>query len=262
MCHNADKWRQIACKEFQKSIDLGASGMLFDETRNHANRYCFNPDHGHAVPAHAFAGDHKLSRDFHKLSDPQKGDYLYAGEDYYDVLNLYYHLSYFRAKPATHVPLDRYVDPRMEMMIAVIGFDDRPMINHALQCRYIISYEPFNFKGRLDDFPLSLAYGKKVDELRRRYREFLWDGWFQDTVGAKVSVGKEEHKDYSVFRHADKDKHAVVVCNQGRDARQVRVELDGKKASWVAASPENPQAVPCEGTVTVGPLCAVVLMEQ
>ena len=26
--------------------------------------------------------------------------------------------------------------------------------------RYVISYEPYNFKGRLEDFPLTLAYGK------------------------------------------------------------------------------------------------------
>jgi hypothetical protein len=150
----------------------------------------------------------------------------------------------------------------MGMMIAVTGFNDRPMINHALRCRYIISYEPFNFKGRLDDFPLTLAYGKKVDELRRRYREYLWDGEFQDTVGASVTAGKEGYKDYSVFRHADKDKYAVVLCNNAKDACQVRIQLPGRQASWVMADPENPQAVACDGTVTVRPLSAVVLMEH
>ena len=47
-------------------------------------------------------------------------------------------------------------------MIAVTGFDDREMINRALMYRYIISYEPFNFKGDIQDFPLTVAYGEKV----------------------------------------------------------------------------------------------------
>ena len=33
-----------------------------------------------------------------------------------------------------------------------------------------------HFKGRLDDFPLTLAYGKRVDALR----DYLWDGEFRD----------------------------------------------------------------------------------
>ncbi|MBV9489166.1 MAG: hypothetical protein JO069_05505 [Verrucomicrobia bacterium] len=48
------------------------------------------------------------------------------------------------------------------MMIAVTGFDDREPINQALLYRYIISYEPFNFKGDADDFPSMTAYERKV----------------------------------------------------------------------------------------------------
>ena len=38
-------------------------------------------------------------------------------------------------------------------MTAVTGFDDRSMVNQCLMYRYIISYEPYNFKGHLDDYP-------------------------------------------------------------------------------------------------------------
>lgn len=36
------------------------------------------------------------------------------------------------------------------------------------------------------DFPLTLAYGQKIDALRRRYKKWLWDAEFRDTLGAKV----------------------------------------------------------------------------
>ena len=38
--------------------------------------------------------------------------------------------------------------PDALFMTAVTGFDDRNMINQCLLYRYIISYEPYNFKGR------------------------------------------------------------------------------------------------------------------
>ena len=40
-------------------------------------------------------------------------------------------------------------------MTAVTGFNDRNMINQCLLYHYVISYEPYNFKGRLDDYPLT-----------------------------------------------------------------------------------------------------------
>ena len=60
------------------------------------------------------------------------------------------------------------------------------MINQCLLYRYIISYEPYNFKGMPEDYPLTLAYGKQMDALRTELREYFWDGEFRDKVGATV----------------------------------------------------------------------------
>ncbi len=38
-------------------------------------------------------------------------------------------------------------------MTAVTGFNDRNMLNQCLLYRYIISYEPYNFKGTAGGFP-------------------------------------------------------------------------------------------------------------
>lgn len=73
-------------------------------------------------------------------------------------------------------------------MVAVTGFDDREMLNLILMDRYIISYEPYYFKGYLEDFPLTLACGKRIDALRRRYKAYLWDATFRDTLGASVTA--------------------------------------------------------------------------
>ena len=79
--------------------------------------------------------------------------------------------------------------------------------------RYIVSYEPYNFKGRLDDYPLTMAYGKQMDALRTELRDYLWEGEFRDKVGATVMVDKHAHQQYSVFENRTNGKSGVVLVN-------------------------------------------------
>ncbi len=264
MCHNTKTWREIACGEFRKSIDLGAAGMLFDESQHHGGaHYCWDKSHGHHVPAFIYGeGDNTLEREFHKLADAAKPDYLFAGEANYDLQFRNYHLSYFRIQTNNHTPFDRYVEQDAEMMISLTGFDDRLMANRALMHRYVMSYEPFNFKGRLDDFPRTLAYGKKVDALRKRYREFLWDAEYRDTQEATVTANKAEHLYYTVFT-AKSGKRAVVVGNFGDKRVRCTVELEGAASTqFLAVTPEKPKGRLIGNTVNVQPASVVVLIQQ
>ncbi|NIA29510.1 MAG: hypothetical protein GWP06_06305 [Actinobacteria bacterium] len=263
MCHLAKAWRKIANKEFIKSIKLGADGMLYDENQHHGGaRYCFDKTHGHHVPAHVYAGDAMLAEGFHNISNKLKPDYLYAGEGNYDLEFRHYHLSYFRVD-LNHVPLHRYVAPDEEMMIAVAGYNDRNIINLALMDRYIISYEPRNFKGRLDEFPQTIAYGTKVDALRRRYKNFLWRGEFRDTVGAHVTSNDEPYKNYAVFLDRKTGKKAVVVVNYNYNHNvAIQIRFFEKGTPLVQATPKHPDAVSCTGRVTIPPNSVVVVMER
>ena len=147
-------------------------------------------------------------------------------------------------------------------MIAVTGFDDREMVNRALLYRYIISYEPFNFKGDLDDFPLTVAYGQKVDAFRSRYSDYLWKGEFRDTIGAKVKTEPGAPISYSVFVRAQQNLRAVVLINDDRrTAREATVELDQAR-SLSSASPEDPEMQACGNKVVVPARSALVLFES
>ena len=171
-------------------INLGADGVLFDEAQHwHSSDYnlCFNPNHGHHVPATIWSGDIKLANMYRAMIRNTVGEknFLFFGEEPEDVLDEAYSLSYLRIGPG-HTPEERYVFPFRPMMIAVTGFDNREMINRALMYRYILSYEPFNFKGDIKDFPLTVSYGQRVDALRKRYKDYLWDAEFRDTLQTKA----------------------------------------------------------------------------
>jgi len=260
MCHLCADWCKIADNEFEKLLDLGASGMLFDENQHHGGaKYCFDPTHGHKVPAYIFRGDEVLAQGFEKLKDKSNPDFIFAGEGQYDLEFRQYHVSYFRVNP-DHIPIHRYVAPDEAMQIAVSGFNDRNMINVALLYRYIISYEPRNFKGRLNEFPLTLEYGKKVDNFRRRYKNYLWDGEFRHIIGAEVTVGGKPYDKYSVFIDKSTGKKAVVVANFDYEKTlKVEVRLDGQKSGLFYASPDFPGKKKFSGVVSIPPNSAVMV---
>ncbi len=257
-------WQNLSVREFRKSIDLGASGILYDEVGgSYGGGYCFFHKNGQLVAESIAAGDSMLGQRFQDVIKSTVGqkNFLMSGEAPSDLLSRYYSLGYFRIS-AGHIPLVRYTDPWLPMMIAVTGFDDREMINEALRYRYILSYEPFNFKGNLDDFPLTLKYGLQMDALRRRYHDYVWDGEFRDNQGAAVRVGDAGYPDFSVFRRAD-GKRAVVVINVSAEPMSAKVVLDhgaGSNLAW--ATPEEPQLHPSNGTVEVPARSAGILMER
>ena len=257
-------WQELSAKEFRKSIDLGASGILYDEVQHHGGaNYCFSHRDGHLVAQSLWAGDSMLGQKFREIIRSTKGErnFLMSGEDPYDLETRYYSLSYIRVSPG-HIPIDRYDDPSLAMMIAITGFNDRNMINAALRYRYIVSYEPFNFKGNLQDFPLTVAYGMKVDALRRKYQDYLWDADFRDDQDAKVEVDHAAYSDFSTFRRRD-GKHAVVVINTSSKPITAEVTMDHRieaSLSWV--SPEDPELHSSNGTLNVAAQSAVILMER
>ena len=188
MCFLSEEYLTCATEEFQKTVELGADGILFDECLHHGPALlCFDPDHGHRYGAPVYANDRKLIQNFNRHLRTRSSP-----------------ISSSPAKPATTGRWRPTSSPitaartsstsrsaatccrTAQFMTAVTGFNDRNMINQCLLYRYIISYEPYNFKGRLDDYPLTMAYGKQMDALRTELRDYFWDGEFRDRMGASV----------------------------------------------------------------------------
>jgi len=214
MCFLSKEYLDICNREFMKMVELGADGILFDECLHHSPALlCFDETHGHRYGAPVYANDRKLIENFKALL-PEGKEFLFCGEGCYDWEMEVYHMSYHRSESRNNIPLSRYMLPDVPLMIAVTGFNDRNMINQCLMYKYVISYEPYNFKGYLDDFPLTLEYGKKMDALRKELRDYFWDGEYRDVLGVRVvdSEGKPHHP-YAVYLNRKNGKIGVVICN-------------------------------------------------
>jgi hypothetical protein len=251
-------YRDIATKQFTKIVDLGAAGWLFDEVCHHGPvDYSFSSDHGYPPPGYIYGGDMPMAKQFRDVADHSDPDFIFAGEGPQDWLMQYYPVSYFRINNGSR-PVCRYIDSNAPLMVAVTGFDDREMLNLILLSRYIISYEPFNFKGHITDFPLTLAYGKKIDALRRRYKDRIWSAEFRDTLGANVTADGAHR--YSVFVSGSGKRSVIVVNQERKHAISVKVDLPNP-GKFMLVTPEDPDERPSSGAIRIPARSAVVLME-
>ena len=228
LCFNSEDCIDMCKHEFNKMIDAGASGNLYDECFHRGGAsLCFDPTHRHRIPA-ATQG---MDIDFAKImmKDAPK-DFLMSGEAMYDSMFESYHLSYFRTESSSHIPLDRYVANDCRIMTAAYGFSDRNMINQCLLYNYIVSYEPYHFKGTPQDSPILISYGMKMQKLRKELREHVWDGEFLYHGMAAVTENEKPYNEHcwSVFRSKKDASAAVVVTN-----------YDSKKEKTVNVTFEN-----------------------
>ncbi len=258
MCFQSERYLQECERQFQILVDLGADGMLFDECLHHQpTLLCFDESHGHRRGAPTYANDRALIERLRHLA-PE--GYLMAGEGIYDAEFDAYAISYHRSEQRHHFPLHRFTTPRGQMMTAITGFDDRNMLAQCLLYRYVASYEPFNFTGRLRDYPRTLAYGRRVDALREAARAWVWDGTFRDTLGAEVTRSGAPHHPFAVYEAADGSR-AVVVANYDDEPIELTVTIPGAGA-LVARSADNEEWLPFGGTVALGPRSVAVVAPQ
>jgi len=219
---------------------------------------CFDESHGHRYGWPVYANDRLLIERFRALEGVPE-DFLIAGEACYDWEMEAYELSYFRSEDKEYLPLSRYLWPQAQYMTAVTGFNDRNMLNQCLMYRFVISYEPYNFKGSLEDYPETMAYGKKVDEIREEYRKWFWDGEFQGTKGAAVSaVDGGPFETYGVFT-AEDSSIGVVLCNYEDTARCVNVNAEAGRLKRYRLV-EDEAWKPIVGGVVLPPRSAAIVL--
>src|SRR5580658_3987288 len=250
-------YQDVAAREFNKILALGSTGWLWDEICHHAGAlYNFAPGHRYNPPGYIYAGDLPISERLRAAADKISPDFIFAGEGPQDWLMQYFPVA---ESGVSATPICQYLDTKNSLMIAgVSGFDDREQLNMIFLSRCVIQYEPFLYKGHLHDFPLTMAYGKKIDELRRKYKAYLWDGDFRDNLGASVSAEGQHH--YSVFR-AENGKRAVVVVNPSSDTAITANVTLTNPGRLIEATPEDPEGKPSSGTLQIPARSAAVLIE-
>ena len=258
MCFGSEEWLDICVREFKKVVSYGCDGILYDECQHHNwALMCFDKSHGHKAGWCTWKNDNELIRRFREV-EGVTDDFLFAGEACYDMEYEQYDFCYFRSRARSHDPAQRLVRPDLPMATAVCGFDERNMVGQCLKDRYIISYEPYYFKGIPSDIPRTVAYGRKMDALRLKERRYLWDGRFMGTNG--TSVRDENGAACTTFsRFEAKDgTSALVICNYTDAPVTLTAALDRGTLSQYATIDDD-TFVPFDGRLTLAPRSTAVI---
>lgn len=260
LCHLSPDFRRDALAELDKILALKPSGILYDELI--PGYTCFSPEHDHGYGECAMNGSLILARDFYERAREALPEFLLAGEGVEDRVSRYYAVNYIRSSDGyywanPHIPVWKYMVPSMRFATCLTGYDDREMLNQCLAYGYIANYEPRHFKARLSEAPLTVAYGRRIQALRRRLRDYIWCGIFRDTRGAALRLSDGGRRSYyTVFEHRDGKGKAVVIVNDSTDGDlQVTMEQAGTVYTPEAASPAA-----FRGEWTVPPRSAAVIV--
>ena len=262
LCHASSHGRAFYLEELDKLLSLGSSGLMYDELMP-GTAHCFDSSHDHAYGTSCIRGTWNLAEEFYAAAQEKRTDFLLAGEGPDDYQSQFYSVNYLRSAYPGYLPAWKYIDPEMKMATCLIGWDDREMVNQCLTYGYIINYEPYNFKGRLSDFPDTVAYGDKALQLRRKLWDYIWRGRFRHTDGASVSPQPEENSCiYSVFENCANGKKAVVISNQNFEKQiELTVKLASGEATFTAYDPDG-LIEQTSGIVMLPARSVVVLVEK
>lgn len=262
MCFLAEDYLRVCEDEFRALLEVRPDGILFDECQHHGPPLlCFDTSHDHRAGAPIYANDRLLIQRLSRLAEEAGIEFIFAGEACYDWELDTYQVVYLRSANREHVPLQRYLRPHQPIITALTGFNDRNMVNQCLLYRYIVSHEPYYFKGRVTDYPLTLAYARRMEDLRLRLREHLWDATFRHTVGARVETERGLHHPYSVFVSAG-GTSCVAVANYDDDAVCVVPTLENGRALERWCLVDEPEWRPLKDGVTIPGHSAAVILER
>ncbi|MCU1556653.1 MAG: hypothetical protein JWN09_648 [Microbacteriaceae bacterium] len=255
MCYLHEDYLRVCEEEFDKIVASGADGMLFDETMHHTPALlCYAVDHGHRPGVSAYSGDRALAERL-RSRVPAGHEFLFAGETIYEDLQSAYDMSYIRSHYTAHVPLTRYANPSLRMLTTVSGFDDRNQINQALVYGYLLCYEPRHFKGMLADIPLTVAYGRLAEDLRRDLSDVLWNGTYLGDAPLVTSPGQFA----SAIWTSDAGGTLCLVANFD-ETQPLIIELDPATiTSFGEHRTVETEWMPNSGALTVPPRSLLIL---
>lgn len=267
LCHSSEEYRKFALKEFDKIVDLCASGIQYDELSSDL-LVCFDQNHGHRWGESTFKGSLKLAEEFYARVHDKYPEFLFAGEGVLDPLAQIYSVNYIRTSGGTwggpnYTPAWKYMDSEMKFATCIIGFDDRELINQCLVQGHIINYEAENFKSNITQMPLTVEYGQLALRLRRTLWDYLWNGKYLDTIGVEVKYQTGDADIiYSVFKNNLNEKKAYVVANQSDIELEVEIKTDNHCRNFTLYTIGVEVAVKNQGNTSIAPRSLVVFVEE
>ena len=259
------EFREFLIDQYLQLLHEGADGFQFDKT-NLLDVLDFNP----AVPVSPDKSlvDGVLST-FQELRQKARAfdpSFALASEIWFDRALPYVDVSYMRMgqidMPST---AERYTFPEWTATIFGESPGDFNPMNNGMRYGLVWDLAPRHYNDSVDELltrPLS-RYVSELIRIRKQYADLLFNGRFNDTLGATVHGDADIR--YSVFKslQAGNTNRACVVVNFGDAPESADVKLDGESGEVTLARPfQHDQTATLPLHLTIPPHQLVVVVKQ
>jgi hypothetical protein len=256
-------YREYLMKQYLDLVHDGADGFQFDKTISMAS-LDFNPNLPVSPDKSLVDGVLGTLRELTQKARAIDPDFALASEIWYDRAFPYVDVSYMRMgnidMGSTAL---RYTFPEWTATIFGESPGDFNPMNNGMRYGLVWDLAPRHYYDSVDE-PLTRPLSRYVSELiriREKYPSLLFNGRFDDTMGATVRGGADIR--YSVFEplHSNQAARACVIVNFGDTPESAEVQLDGITGDVFVATPfraDRTAALPVQLTIPPHQLAVVV----
>ncbi len=225
-CPATEGWYQQLKKQIDIVMDIGGTGILFDQIAGDVPFLCFDKSHPHAKPDMAFDAKIKLLERLQIYAAGIDPEFIIMSELVCDVYLQHVDLSHGMAShrendgPVRYLPeMYKYVFPK-----------------HRITSRNASSIKAYNqtfamgFVSEYRDGSPDLDYLEKLLKLRVKYERFFVKGRFLDTDGVLFD---DEKLLVKVFDSEDKSEKAVIIVNESKEKVTAEIAVNRVSENWM-----------------------------
>ncbi len=232
-CPSTEEWYETLRRQIDLVMDLGASGILFDQIAGDPPFLCFDPNHPHAKPDLAFDGKVRLLKRLQEYAASRDPEFVIMSELACDAFLSCVDLSHGYA---THPTSDRtclrnfpelykYTFP--EHRITSRGAENFSALNYVFAAGFLLE-SFFLLKPPESDYLFRLA------KLRNQLSRFFAEGAFIDTDGLSVAP---EGLMAKAFIAKSGGETAVVIFHPDGRPSLVKLTVERQSEQWRLMSP-------------------------
>jgi hypothetical protein len=227
-CPSTDQWYETLRQQIDMVMDLGASGILFDQIAGDPPFLCFDQSHPHRKPDLAFDGKVQLLKRLQAYAAARDPEFVIMSELACDAYLSCVDLSHGYAthpepSPASlrnYPELYKYTFP--EHRITSRGAGTLYALNYVFAAGFML--ESFHWLQ-----PPERDYLESLMKLRVKLGRFFAEGTFIDTDGFHLQPEGLVAKAFLANTGAEK---AIVIFNPLKHACRVVVEVVRQSEAW------------------------------
>jgi hypothetical protein len=260
------EFRKFLMDQFTQMVRDGADGFQLDKTG--ANSVLdFNPTLPVSPDKSLFPGIVSTFQELLEKARAINPNFALASEIWEDRALPYVDVSYMRmGKIDMGSTALRYTFPEWTSTIFGESPGDFNPMNNGMRYGLVWDLAPRHYNDSVDDTltrPLA-RYVAELIRIRKQYQDLLFDGRFNDTLGADVTSQADIR--YSVFNSLDPGNRnrAAVVVNFGNQPETAAISFPGRDGEAVEISapfePDRKASLPLH--LTIPPSRCVVIVSR